>query len=166
MPVNSSTCTGKLTLVPAGRNNLMQRLRVVLFVMCVCVPAQQTFAQTTTPDPDNPDPEAVDLFGFRLMQNERFKISGLLIAGWSHDGAQAALGFEKQARVAQATMTLSGRATSRVRYLVSFNPVNETASKPACGETNYFFPNDPSLYIGGPKVPCDPERGHKRVDTY
>jgi len=135
-------------------------------VWCVCVPAHRAFAQAGAPGADAPDPEAVDLFGFRLMQNERFKISGLLIAAWSHDGAQAPLGFENQGRVAQATLTLSGRATSRVRYLASFNPVNETASKPACGETNYFFPNDPSFYIGGPLVPCDPEQGHKRVDTY
>jgi hypothetical protein len=122
--------------------------------------------------PDNPPAEpsdgdnGVDLFGFRLMQNERFRISGLFIAGWSHDGAQAALGFENQGRVGQATLTLSGRVSDRVRYLVSFNPVNEVSSKPACGEANFFFPNDPSLYVGGPLVPCDPEQGHKRVDTY
>jgi len=55
----------------------------------------------------------------------------------------------------------------RVRYLVSFNPVNEVAAKPACGETFFFFPNDPTNYpAGGPLVPCDPEKGNKRVDTY
>jgi hypothetical protein len=125
-------------------------------------------AQSTGAAPADPpaDTEDVDLFGFRLMQNERFKISGLLLAGWSHDGAQATLGFENQARVAQATITFSGRVTDRVRYLVSFNPINETSSKPACGEAGYFFPNDPTFYTGGPNVPCDPETGHKRVDTY
>jgi len=144
----------------------MHRLLVLFFVLCVCLPAHQALAQATAPDPDAQDTEAIDLFGFRLMQNERFKISGLLLAAWSHDGAQAALGFENQARVAQATLTISGRATDRVRYLVSINPVNETSSKPACGEANYFFPNDPSFYVAGPIVPCDPEQGHKRVDTY
>ena len=110
--------------------------------------------------------EAVDLFGFGVTQNERLKISGVLIAGWSHDGAQAQLGFEKQGRVAQATITLSGRVTDRIRYLVSFNPLNEVSSKPACGEEGFFFPNDPRVYSSGPVVPCDPEAGHKRVDTY
>ena len=41
-----------------------------------------------------------------------------------------------------------------------------SSSKPACGEAGYFFPNDPTFYTGGPNVPCDPETGHKRVDTY
>lgn len=145
----------------------MHRLFVTLsLALCVLLSAGPVLAQAPAA-PDLPaDPEAVDLFGFRLAQNERLKISGLLIAGWSHDGAQATLGFEKQARVAQATITFSGRANSRVRYLVSFNPVNETSSKPACGEANFFFPNDPTFYVGGPSVPCDPEAGHKRVDTY
>ena len=49
---------------------------------------------------------------------------------------------------------------------MSFNPVNETSSKPACGESGFFFPNDPTFYVGGPNVPCDVESGHKRVDTY
>jgi hypothetical protein len=108
----------------------------------------------------------VSIFGWDLPQDERLKISAVFIAGWSHDGAQAQLGLEKQGRVAQATISLSGRVTNRVRYHVSFNPVNEVSSKPACGEQDFFFPNDPSIYAAGPIVPCDPERGHKRVDTY
>ena len=56
--------------------------------------------------------------------------------------------------------------TDRVRYLVSFNPGQRGPSKPACGEEHFFFPNDPPFYVGGPVVPCDPEHGHKRVDTY
>ena len=145
----------------------MHRLFVTLsLALCVLLPARPALAQ----DPAPPDPpaetETVDLFGFSLAQTERLKISGLLLAGWSHDGAQATLGFENQARVAQAIITFSGRVNSRVRYLVSFNPVNETSSKPACGEADFFFPNDPTFYVGGPNVPCDPETGHKRVDTY
>ena len=50
---------------------------------------------------------------------------------------------------------------------MSVNPVSETNSKPACGEKDFFFPNDPRLYAAaGPIVPCDPEDGLKRVDTY
>ena len=54
-----------------------------------------------------------------------------------------------------------------MRYYVSVNPVSETASKPACGEPNFFFPNDPALFADqGPIVKCDEEDGLKRVDTY
>jgi hypothetical protein len=50
---------------------------------------------------------------------------------------------------------------------VSVNPVSETTSRPACGEREFFFPNDPNLYAGtGPIVKCDEEDGLKRVDTY
>ncbi len=62
---------------------------------------------------------------------------------------------------------LSGRVSDHVRYFVSINPVSETTSKPACGEKDYFFPNDPALYAAaGPIVKCDVEDGLKRVDTY
>src|SRR5689334_19526215 len=120
----------------------MQCLFVALvFALCALLPARPASAQAADPPPEQPV-EAVDLFGFRLTQTERLKISGLLIAAWSHDGAQATLGFEKQARAGQATITFSGRVNDRVRYLISFNPVNETSSKPACGEADFFFPND------------------------
>ncbi len=140
----------------------------VTIVLCAVFGSGPASAQTpeNPPPPPATEPEAVDLFGFDVRQSERLKISGVLIAGWSHDGAQAQLGFEKQGRVGQATVTFSGRLTDRVRYLVSFNPVNEVSAKPACGEQDFFFPNDPRLYSAGPVVPCDPERGHKRVDTY
>ena len=89
------------------------------------------------------------------------------MAGWSHDGAQAALGFEKQGRVGWAIVSLSGRVSDHVRYYVSVNPVSETTSRPACGEQDFFFPNDPNLFAGtGPIVKCDEEDGLKRVDTY
>jgi hypothetical protein len=124
-------------------------------------------AQSNAPAAQQPaEDDTTSLFGFRLAQSERFRIDGVFVAGWSHDGAQAQLGFEKQGRVAQATITFSGRATDRLRYVVSFNPVNEVSSRPACGEEDFFFPNDPRLYAAGPIVPCDPESGHKRVDTY
>ena len=122
---------------------MIHRFCSTAVAICVVFWAAQAGAQQ--PDPPDED-DTVDLFGFGLPQTERLKISGELIAGWSHDGVQAQLGFEKQARVAQATITFSGRVTDRVRYLVSFNPVNEVAAKPACGEANFFFPNDPTIY--------------------
>jgi hypothetical protein len=117
--------------------------------------------------PDAAATDPVNLFGFTFNQSERYKFGGELVVGWSHDGAQAALGFEKQGRVGMAILSLSGRVSDHVRYFVSVNPVSETASRPACGEKDFFFPNDPSLFAGqGPIVKCDEEDGLKRVDTY
>ncbi len=147
----------------------MRALRsfILTGAFCATLIASPLSAQSTDqPAVGRTEDEAVDLFGFSVKPTERLKISGVLVAGWSHDGLQAQLGFEKQGRVGQATITFSGRVTDRVRYLVSFNPINEVSSKPACGEPNFFFPNDPRFYSEGPVVPCDPENGHKRVDTY
>jgi hypothetical protein len=124
------------------------------------------FAQQTAPPPDEGQ-GPVNLFGFTFDQSERYKFGGELMVGWSHDGAQAALGFEKQGRVGWAIVSLSGRVSNHVRYYVSVNPVSETTSRPACGEKDYFFPNDPNLFAAqGPIVKCDEEDGLKRVDTY
>ena len=128
--------------------------------------ASAAFAQQPQADPP-PDNGAVNLFGFTFDQSERYRFGGELVVAWSHDGAQAALGFEKQGRVGMAILSLSGRVSDRVRYFVSVNPVSETRSRPACGEKDFFFPNDPNLFAGtGPIVKCDEEDGLKRVDTY
>lgn len=107
------------------------------------------------------------MFGITFDQSERIKFTGELMAGWSHDGAQATLGFEKQGRIGWAILGVSGKLSNRVRYYVSVNPVSETRLKPACGEKDYFYPNDPNLFATvGPIVKCDEEDGLKRVDTY
>jgi hypothetical protein len=138
------------------------RLAIVLILFS----ASPVFAQQPQTDPP-PDDSAVNLFGFTFDQSDRLRFGGELMVGWSHDGAQAALGFEKQGRVGWAILTVSGRVSDRVRYYVSVNPVSETQSRPACGEPNFFFPNDPNLFAGaGPIVKCDEEDGLKRVDTY
>jgi hypothetical protein len=125
----------------------MLAMRIAVVVAFLSLPAT-VFAQTTPPSDD------------------RLNVDIAFAAGYGHDGAQSPLGFEKQGRVAEATVTLHGRIHEKFRYRLSFNPVNEASSKPACGEPNFFFPNDPRLYSSGPVVPCDPENGHKRVDTY
>jgi hypothetical protein len=141
-------------------------LGLLAFVVVWVLGVAPAIAQQPDPPPDAAT-APVDLFGFRFNQSERYKFGGELVAGWSHDGAQAALGFEKQGRVGRAIRSLSGRVSDRVRYYVSVNPVSETASRPACGETNFFFPNDPALFAAqGPIVKCDEEDGLKRVDTY
>jgi hypothetical protein len=122
-------------------------------------------AQQGTPAP--PVSAPLTLFEPLAPQTERFKTAGEFVATWSHDGAQATLGLEKQARVGMAIFTVIGKVSPRVRYVVSVNPVNETASTPSCGKTDYFYPNNPALYtLPGPNVPCDVEDGLKRVDTY
>ena len=163
----TTSSAGDLTPVLADRLDMNFRAPFMpIAMLCATMAAAPATAQSTDGQAPPGEVEAVDLFGFQMMQSERLKISGYFVAGWSFDGAQAELGFENQARVGQATITFSGRATDRIRYLISFNPVNEIPAKPACGQENFFFPNDPSLYVGGPVVPCDPETGHKRVDTY
>lgn len=135
-------------------------------ILFILFSASAAFAQQPPADPP-PDSGAVDLFGFTFDQSERIRFGGELMAGWSHDGAQAALGFEKQGRVGWAILSVSGRVSDRVRYFVSVNPVSETRSRPGCGERDFFFPNDPGLFAGtGPIVKCDEEDGLKRVDTY
>jgi len=139
---------------------------LTLFALLFLLSISPAFAQQTAPPPEAAS-DPVDLFGFKFNQSARYKFGGELVAGWSHDGAQAALGFEKQGRIGMAIVSLSGRVSDHVRYYVSVNPVSETASRPACGEKDYFFPNDPSLFAAsGPIVKCDEEDGLKRVDTY
>jgi len=134
-------------------------------LLCI-LSVSPAFAQQSAPPPDAAD-DSVDLFGFDFKQSERFKLGGELMVGWGHDGAQATLGLEKQGRVGWAILSLSGRVSNHVRYYVSVNPVSETRSRPACGEKDYFFPNDPNLFAAqGPIVKCDEEDGLKRVDTY
>lgn len=138
-------------------------IAVAFLALLTAIPA---FAQETAPASDAPG-ETVDFFGFKFSQGERYKFGGELVVGWAHDGAQAALGFEKQGRVGMAILSVAGKVSDHVRYFVSVNPVSETNSRPACGEKDYFFPNDPNLFAGiGPIVKCDVEDGLKRVDTY
>ena len=119
----------------------MRFAAVVAFIL-VSSPA---FAQPTAPFDSvspvrgadlaqgKPPHDQIDLFGLKVTQNERFKFGGELVAGWSHDGAQAALGLEKQGRIGMAILSVSGKISNRVRYFMSVNPVNETKARPACG---------------------------------
>jgi hypothetical protein len=144
----------------------MRQRRSILAIVFLLF-SSAALAQPTAPPPEPPAPDTVDFFGFTFDQGERFKFGGELVAGWSHDGAQSALGFEKQGRIGMAILSAAGRVSNRIRFYVSINPVSETNSRPACGEPNFFFPNDPAVYAGlGPVVNCDAEDGAKRIDTY
>jgi hypothetical protein len=152
--------------VSVSNRFVRSRSRCQAIALLTLLTAAPAFAQPTAPAPE-PAADAVDLFGFKFSQSERVKFGGELVMGWSHDGAQAALGFEKQGRVGMAILSVAGKVSDRVRYFVSVNPVSETNARPACGEPDFFFPNDPNLYAGiGPIVKCDVEDGLKRVDTY
>ena len=106
-----------------------------LAILLILLSASPLLAQQPPTDPP-PDTSAVNLFGFTFDQNERLRFGGELMMGWSHDGAQAALGFEKQGRVGWAILSVSGRVSDRVRYFVTVNPVSETRSRPACPPTS------------------------------
>ena len=85
------------------------------------------------------------------------------MGGYTHDSAQASLGFEKQGRVGYATVGLSGQLNDRFRYLIEINPINETQPGVSCGEDDYFYPNAAQSF--GPRVACDND-GRNRVDDY
>ena len=94
---------------------------LAILLLLFVTPAAAVAQQATPPEAaDAP----VDLFGFEFNQSERFKIGGELMVGWGHDGAQAALGLEKQGRVGWAILSVSGRVSNHVRYYVSVNPVS------------------------------------------
>ena len=69
----------------------VRSLQLTAVFLLGLVTASAAFAQEPAPAPAG---DTVDLFGLKVTQNERFKFGGEFIAGWSHDGAQAALGFE------------------------------------------------------------------------
>lgn len=139
-------------------------LIAIFFCVASVVPA---FAQTAVPEPAPAQAEGGERDGFAVPAGERLRLTFDLLTGWSHDGANASLGFEKQGRVGYATLTVAGRVHPRVRYLASINPVDEIGPLPSCGEPDFFFPNDPTfLYDAGPNITCSPENGSRRVDGY
>ena len=88
----------------------------------------------------------------------------LLGAGY-WDYSQAPLGHEAQGRIGWAIIAISGKINPYVSFVAEVNPVNDSARpRPACGETNYFYPNVPAPGPG-PQVACVPD-GRDRVDLY
>ena len=157
-----TTCMGHR--VRRVRAELRAAVCGFLSTLVLAVPAP---AAAQSGAPVRPEPAPLTIFGGPTPQPERFRISTEFVGAWSHDGAQATLGLEKQARVGMAIFRVSTRVSPRVRVVVSVNPVNETASRPSCGKADYFYPNDVRLYtLAGPVVSCDVEDGLKRVDTY
>jgi len=153
-----------LTTAAQNARRVCPRAAAALATLLLAMPGVAGAQPAAVPPPE---PAPLTIFGPQPAQTDRFKVSGEFVAAWSHDGAQATLGLEKQARVGMAILTVTTKVSPRVRFVVSTNPVNETASRPSCGKADYFYPNNPSLYtLPGPAVPCDVEDGLKRVDTY
>lgn len=103
--------------------------------------------------------------GFLMPNGKRLRVRLAFMAVYGGDSAQAELGFSRQGRIGYATVTLEGELSHRVSYRVALNPIDDTRPLPACGETNYFYPNSPGVFGMGPNVPCNAE-GNRRVDLY
>ena len=94
--------------------------------------------------------------------NLRVRFDMLGAGYWDYN--QAPLGHESQGRIGWAIIGLSGEINPYISFAAELNPVNDSARpQPACGETNYFYPNVPPW--PGPQVACVPD-GRNRVDLY
>jgi hypothetical protein len=93
------------------------------------------------------------------------KMSIDFMAGYGLDESQSSLGFETQGRAGYLIFRVDGKIGKRLKYFFEINPINETSPLPACGEPNFFYPNDPSNSGMGPDVVCNPD-GRQRVDDY
>jgi len=87
------------------------------------------------------------------------------MAGYGIDEAQSPLGFEAQGRIGYLIFALNGKIKKNFLYKFEANPINESSPLPACGEENFFFPNDPTFNKMGPNISCVPN-GRQRVDDY
>ena len=101
--------------------------------------------------------------GVAVPESERLRLNVRFMAGYGVDKSHYDIGNETQGRVGYAILELSGKISDHFRYHFEFNPVNETQPLPACGQRNYFYPNEPQAF--GPNVTCDPD-GRLRVDDY
>lgn len=101
--------------------------------------------------------------GYALPDSDKLHVRVEFMAAWVDDPVNAPLGLEKQARVGFLIVGLRGKLSDRFRYVAEINPVHENTPLPACGETNYFFPN--AAQNIGPAVQCHPD-GRTRVDDY
>ncbi len=101
--------------------------------------------------------------GVVLPESERLRLNVRFMAGYGVDRSHYDIGNEAQGRVGYAIIELSGKINDRFGYFFELNPVHETQPLPACGDRNYFYPNEPQTF--GPNVACDND-GRLRVDDY
>jgi hypothetical protein len=101
--------------------------------------------------------------GVAVPQTERLRFNFRFLAGYGSDRSHYDIGNEGQGRVGYAIFEVSGKINQHFSYFAEINPVDETQPLPACGDRNYFYPNEPQTF--GPNVQCDNE-GRLRVDDY
>ncbi len=160
------------------RNFAVLLLMVVMIVFTISSVSGQTPEGVTSPISSPPVDEGIDdaeeeseaqpeahTQGITPPNSDRLRIKISMMASYLHDPAIATLGFEKQGRVGFVIVELSGRLNDRFGYHLEINPVDETMPLPACGEENFFYPNDPSNVSIGPSVECETD-GRLRVDDY
>ncbi len=115
------------------------------------------------PPNDKAEDKGEDQTGIALPNTDRLRIRLRGLFGYGFDGAQAALGYEKQGRVGYFIVELFGKLNDHFQYRLEVNPVSENTPLVACGEVGFFFPNTAQNI--GPVVSCD-NNGRQRVDDY
>jgi hypothetical protein len=127
--------------------------------------ASQIQAQPGT-EPQTGDQGGTEI-GIALPDSLKLRFTVDFLAGYGSDGTNTMLGFNRQGRVGYVIFALQGKAGTRLSYLISVNPINETEPLPACGAEGFFFPNDPKrLYGEDTALRCQPKNGNRRVDAY
>ena len=108
--------------------------------------------------PGDPEP------GLAIPSKDWLRIRFDMLGADYQDFSQTQLGHESQGRIGWVIVGLFGSINPHVSYVAELNPVDDSAQpKPACGETNFFYPNVPDST--GPPVACVPD-GRNRVDLY
>lgn len=128
-----------------------------LVVGCVC------FAASASAQAQEPQAPQDASGGVAVGDSERVRLNVRFMAGYGVDWSHYDIGTEAQGRVGYAIVELSGKISERFTYRFELNPVQETQPLPACGDRNYFYPNEPQTF--GPNVACD-NNGRLRVDDY
>jgi hypothetical protein len=144
----------------------------VVVAWVLLVPLDRTSAASTQiqaqsgAEPQTGDQAGTDA-GIALPDSLKLRFTVDFLAGYGSDGANTMLGFNRQGRVGYVIFAVHGEAGTRLSYLISVNPVNETEPLPACGIEGFFYPNDPKrLYGEDTTLRCQPKNGNRRVDAY
>jgi hypothetical protein len=117
-------------------------------------------------EPQTGDQAGADA-GIALPDSLKLRFTVDFLAGYGSDAANTMMGFNRQGRVGYAIFAVQGKAGTRLSYLISVNPVNESDPLPACGVEGFFYPNDPKrLYGEDTSLSCQPKNGNRRVDAY
>jgi len=127
------------------------------------IPGQEEPASSAEPKSEKKTESEQGKPWLKLPDSEKFRLGFRFMAGFGQDLSQATLGLELQGRVGYAIFDIYGKINDQFSYRLEINPVDESEPLPACGEEDFFFPNEPQNI--GPNVSCHPD-GRVRVDDY